>query len=230
MGKTIEMIAAGRNHQIIHKIGTANRAEFLELKKGAVDVAIDFSHPDIAFENIKVCMAKGIPVVCGTTGWLERRAEVEKLCRETGGAFFWSSNYTLGVNIFFKLNRMLAGIMKNFPSYNVSMEEIHHVQKVDAPSGTAITLAEGVLENIPVKKRWVNKEAATEEELTIISKRIADEPGTHSVFYTSPIDTIEIKHTAHTREGFAEGAVVAAEWLIGRKGIFGMDDLLKIEG
>jgi 4-hydroxy-tetrahydrodipicolinate reductase len=228
MGKTIEQIALKRNHQVPYKIDIDNRSEFLNLDKSSVDVAIEFSHPESAFENIKICLEKGIPVVSGTTGWLDKKPEIERLCREKNGAFFYSSNYSVGVNIFFHLNKILAKIMSGFPDYDVSMEEIHHTEKKDAPSGTAITLAEGVLENFPGKTGWVNQEVASKEELPILSKRIGKVPGTHTIFYNSPIDSIEIKHTAHSREGFAEGSVIAAEWLKGKNGIFGMDDMLKI--
>ncbi len=228
MGKTIEQIALNRNHTVPYKIDLHNQSALQDVGKEDVDVAIEFSSPESAYKNIRACLEKGIPVVSGTTGWLERKKEIEQLTRETNGGFFYASNYSVGVNLFFHLNKILARIMNNFPEYSASMEEIHHTEKKDAPSGTAITLAEGILENLDRKSGWVNTETRKEEELSIISKRIAEVPGTHTIDYSSKIDSIEIKHTAHSREGFAEGAVVAAEWLIGKSGIFGMDDMLKI--
>ncbi len=228
MGKTIEQIALNRNHTVPYKIDLHNQSALQDIGKEDVDVAIEFSSPESAYKNIRACLEKGIPVVSGTTGWLERKKEIEQLTRETNGGFFYASNYSVGVNLFFHLNKILARIMNNFPEYSASMEEIHHTEKKDAPSGTAITLAEGILENLDRKSGWVNTETRKEEELSIISKRIAEVPGTHTIDYSSKIDSIEIKHTAHSREGFAEGAVVAAEWLIGKSGIFGMDDMLKI--
>jgi 4-hydroxy-tetrahydrodipicolinate reductase len=224
MGKTIERVAQERGHQITGRIDVDNQHEF---EKAAADVAIEFSHPDAAFENIRKCLLKNIPVVCGTTGWLTRKAEVEKLTRETNGTFFYASNYSLGVNLFFKLNEHLAKLMKNFDSYDVSMEEIHHTEKKDAPSGTAISLAEGVLANNDRKKSWVNADAKDQAQLAIKSFRIGTVPGTHLVKYTSLMDDIEIKHTAHTREAFALGAVTVAEWVKDKKGILNMDDFLK---
>lgn len=228
MGKTIEQIALKRNHTVPYKIDVSNKQTLIDLKREEVDVAIEFSSPESAFENIKICIEKGIPVVSGTTGWLDKKPEIEQLTKEKNGSFFYASNYSVGVNLFFHLNKILAGIMNNFPEYSVNMEEIHHTEKRDAPSGTAITLAEGVLEKLNRKNTWVNEETDKKEELSILSKRIAKVPGTHTVEYSSNIDSIEIKHTAHSREGFAEGSVIAAEWIIDKKGIFGMDDMLKI--
>jgi 4-hydroxy-tetrahydrodipicolinate reductase len=224
MGKTIERIAQQRGHQISARIDIDNQHEFA-IAEG--DVAIEFSHPDAAFDNVRQAIEKNIPVVCGTTGWLERKSEIEELCRRRNGAFFYASNYSMGVNIFFKLNDYLARIMKNFPDYNVELDEIHHTQKKDAPSGTAITLAEGIIRNLPRKQRWINEESDEPSELVIKSFRIADIPGTHVVKYNCPIDDIEIKHTAHSREGFATGAVLVAEWIKNREGVLTMDDFLK---
>jgi 4-hydroxy-tetrahydrodipicolinate reductase len=224
MGKTIERIALERGHEIAGRIDVDNQHE---LDNASADVAIEFSHPDAAFENITKCLSKRIPVVCGTTGWLNKKTEVESLTKETNGTFFYASNYSLGVNLFFKLNEHLAKLMKNFNAYDVSMEEIHHTEKKDAPSGTAITLAEGVLKSIERKKNWVNAESKESEDLSIKSFRIGTVPGTHTVKYTSLMDDIEIKHTAHTREGFALGAVMVAEWVKDKKGILNMDDFLK---
>lgn len=228
MGKTIEQIALNRNHSVPFKIDLNNKQELSSVSNKVVDVAIEFSNPESAFENVKFCIEQNIPVVCGTTGWLDKKKEIESLCQQKGGAFFYASNYSVGVNLFFHFNKMLAKIMNRYPQYEVSMEEIHHTEKKDAPSGTAITLAEGVLASYPSKSKWVNQDTSKAEELSIISKRIDKVPGTHTIFYTSEVDTIEIRHTAHSRQGFAEGAVIAAEWLVGKKGIFGMDDMLKI--
>lgn len=224
MGKTIEKIALQRGHEIAARIDVDNQHEFNTV---TADVAIEFSHPDAAFNNVKRCIELNIPVVCGTTGWLERKPEIEKLVKEKNGSFFYASNYSLGVNIFFKLNEHLATMLKGFDAYNVSMEEIHHTEKRDAPSGTAITLAEGIIKNLSRKQKWINQESNKPEDLAITSLRIGQVPGTHTVKYTSAIDDIEIKHTAHTREGFALGAVMVAEWIRSKKGVLNMDDFLK---
>ena len=228
MGKIIEQVALHRKHTVPHKIDVNNKAELLKLDNKAVDVAIEFSQPESAYTNIKYCLEHGIPVVSGTTGWLEKKKEIEEICKKNNGAFFYASNYSVGVNLFFHFNKILAKIMNGYPQYEVSMEEIHHTQKKDAPSGTAITLAEGIIGNVKAKSRWVNRDAKANEELAIISKRIDPYPGEHTITYNSSVDTIKIQHTAHSREGFAEGAVIAAEWLHGKKGVFGMDDMLKI--
>jgi 4-hydroxy-tetrahydrodipicolinate reductase len=227
MGKTIEQIALKRGHTVPVKIDVNNGADLKNITSKDVDAAIEFTQPESAFENIKQCIENGIPVVSGTTGWLEKKPEIEALCKAKGGAFFYASNYSVGVNLFFHLNKYLAKIMNAHPEYSVATVEIHHTAKKDAPSGTGITLAEGILENINRKRKWVNHEAVNTEELSIISKRIDPYPGEHTVIYSSPIDNIEIKHTAHSREGFATGAVLAAEFVAGKKGIFGMDDMLK---
>jgi 4-hydroxy-tetrahydrodipicolinate reductase len=224
MGKTIERIATQRGHEIAARIDVENQHELDQLK---ADVAIEFSHPDAAFDNVRRCIERGIPVACGTTGWLHRKSEIEKLAADKNGAFFYASNYSLGVNIFFKVNEYLASLMKNFNSYNVLADEIHHTEKKDAPSGTAITLAEGIMKHISAKTKWVNRDTSSPAELAIRSYRIDQVPGTHTIKYTSAIDDIEIKHTAHTREGFAQGAVMVAEWLKDKKGVLNMDDFLK---
>jgi len=224
MGKIIEQVAINRGHQISARIDVDNQHEF-DVAEG--DVAIEFSHPDAAFANITKCLLRNIPVVCGTTGWLNRRSEIEDLCGQVGGTFFYASNYSLGVNLFFKLNEHLAKVMNNFPQYDVMMDEIHHSEKKDAPSGTAITLAESILKNISRKKTWVNKKTTKLNELHIGSFRIDQVPGTHLIKYESPIDDIEIKHTAHSREGFALGAVTVSEWIQHKKGVLSMDDYLK---
>jgi 4-hydroxy-tetrahydrodipicolinate reductase len=224
MGKIIEGIAQTRGHQITARIDVDNAGD-LSSAKG--DVAIEFSHPDAAFENVKKCIERGLPVVCGTTGWLKRKPEIEALCRQSNGAFFYASNYSLGVNIFFKLNEYVARMMNGLSEYEISMDEIHHTEKRDAPSGTAITLAEGIMKNVSRKKKWVNQKTGKSEDLFIESFRIDQVPGTHVVKYESAIDDIEIKHIAHSREGFAKGAVMVAEWLKDKKGVFSMDDFLK---
>lgn len=228
MGKTIERIALSRGHSIAGKIDFHNQENLFKIKSDQADVAIEFSQPESAFSNIKYCLENSIAVVSGTTGWLDRKPELDQLCRMKGGSFFYASNYSVGVNLFFHLNKVLAGIMNNYPAYDAAMEEIHHTEKKDAPSGTAITLAEGILQLSPSKKKWVNQQTGALEELGILSKRIDSVPGTHTVAYSSPVDTIEIRHTAHSREGFAEGAVIASEWLLGKKGVYGMNDMLKI--
>ncbi|UFH55867.1 4-hydroxy-tetrahydrodipicolinate reductase [Spirosoma sp. KNUC1025] len=232
MGKTIEKIALERGHQIAGRIDADNHADLANLEPDDVDVAIEFSSPDSAVDNIKYCLERGWPIVCGTTGWLNHRADIEALCKARKGAFFYASNYSIGVNLFFRLNKVLAQFMRNYPSYQVSMTEIHHTEKKDAPSGTAITLAEGVIQHLPNKRRWISNEAGNEpvetsdDSIEIESLREGSVPGTHTVRYDSDVDQIEIKHVAHSRQGFALGAVVAAEWLVGREGIFSMDDLL----
>jgi 4-hydroxy-tetrahydrodipicolinate reductase len=228
MGKAIEQIALHKGHEVTYKIDQNNHDLLHQLNGKKTDVAIEFTQPEQAFNNLKYCLENGIPVVCGTTGWLERRKEIEAICLHNKGAFFYASNYSVGVNIFFHLNKWLAQVMKNHPEYNITTEEIHHTEKKDAPSGTSITLAEGILEHIPNKTSWINEIKGAVHELPIVSKRIANVPGTHTIVYESSIDTIEIKHTAHSREGFASGAVLAAEWIQGKTGVFGMDDLLKI--
>ena len=224
MGKVIEGIALKRKHTIAGRIDVDNQHE---LDKARADVAIEFSHPDAAFHNIERCLELGIPVVCGTTGWLSRRRDVENLCKIYDGTFFYASNYSLGVNIFFKVNEYLAKIMNGFNDYDVRMDEVHHTEKRDAPSGTAISLAEGIIKYIDRKKRWVGEDSEKEQDLLIKSFRIAQVPGTHVVKYESAVDDIEIKHTAHSREGFALGAVKVAEWLPSKKGVLSMDDYLK---
>jgi len=224
MGRTIEKIAMNRGHEISARIDIDNQSE-LDYAEG--DVVIEFSHPDSAFNNITKCLLRKLPVVSGTTGWLGRREEVVDLCSQVDGTFFYASNYSLGVNLFFKVNEYLAKMMNGFPEYEIAMDEIHHSEKKDAPSGTAISLAEGILKNVTRKKSWVSKKTRKAEEIYIGSFRIDQVPGTHIVKYESPIDDIEIKHTAHSRDGFALGAVLVAEWAQNRKGVLSMDDFLK---
>ena len=223
MGKVIERIAIERGHEIVLKKDENNTYDGLS----NADVAIDFSVPTAAVENISNCFHTHVPVVSGTTGWLERYDEIIALCNEKKGGFISSSNFSLGVNLFFEVNDYLAKIMAPYTSYSVAMEEIHHTQKLDAPSGTAISLANGVIENSNYTKWTIDKPAAN--EIQIEALRVEDVPGTHTVTYNSNVDSIEIKHTAHNREGFALGAVIAAEWLAGKQGVFTMKDVLNLE-
>ena len=223
MGKVIEKIAISRGHEVTLKIDKDSDPYDIT----TVDVAIDFSMPNAAVENISMALNNGIPIISGTTGWLSEMESVKALCTSKKGAFIYASNFSLGVNIFFELNKHLAKMMSNLSDYSINLEEIHHTQKQDAPSGTAITLAEGVLEH-SVYDSWELAPTVDDRRLAITAKRIDDVPGTHTVNYESQIDTISLTHTAHTREGFGLGAVVAAEWLIGKTGIFTMNDVLNI--
>jgi 4-hydroxy-tetrahydrodipicolinate reductase len=225
MGKTIEAIAVSRGHEIVGRMDVGDRlADFNQ----PADVAIEFTQPEAVVSNLKTCIDKEIPVVCGTTGWVQHQQDVEAYCRAKKGTLLYSSNYSLGVNIFFKLNEYLARIMDRYPQYNVSIDETHHTQKKDAPSGTAITLAQGVINHLERKRDWVLGTNEKADALVINSFRVDPAPGTHVVKYQSAIDDLEIKHTAHSREGFALGAVLVAEWLAGKKGIYTMDDFLKL--
>ncbi len=266
MGKTIEQIAKDRGNEISYIIDANNQEELANITPENTDVAIEFTRPESGFQNIQTLISNGVKVVSGTTGWLERKPEIEALTKEKDGAFFYASNFSVGVNIFFKLNKILAKIMNNFKDYDVDMEEIHHIHKLDAPSGTAITLAEGVYENLDRKSNWkldnietaeknfkldvpngttlslaeggyesledksgkTLENAKGDQDIAIYVKRENEVPGTHLIDYRSQVDTIEIKHTAHTRQGFALGAVVAAEWLKNQKGVVSMDDMLAI--
>lgn len=222
MGKVIEKIALERGHEIVLRKDSSDTFEGIT----KADIAIDFSVPTSAVSHISECLNQNVPVISGTTGWLENYDEMVHLCQEKNGSFIYASNFSLGVNIFFELNNYLAKMMKNLKDYNVSMEEIHHTQKLDAPSGTAISLANGIIENTDYVN-WT-LENPTDNQIYIDAKRIENIPGTHSVFYDSKVDQIEIKHTAHSREGFALGSVIAAEWLLGKKGVFTMKDVLGI--
>lgn len=225
MGKVIEKIAKNRGHKIIYRIDE-NSINY-DLKK--VDVAIDFSTPKAAFSNINMALENSIPIISGTTGWLDNYNKAVKLCNEKNGAFLYASNFSLGVNIFFEINRQLAKIMSNHPEYLIKMKEIHHIEKIDAPSGTAITLAESIIKETDYQKWSLNKDFK-ENEISIEAQRLSDKTGTHEVIYKSDIDEIKIKHAAVNREGFGLGAVIAAEWLIGKKGVFSMKDVLNING
>ena len=222
MGKTIEQIAVSRGHSIVLKIDQHTK----DYDITQADVAIDFSVPSAAVGNLSNALKNNVPVISGTTGWLQDYDDIIRLCEERDGAFIYASNFSIGVNIFFELNQQLAKMMTHLETYKVNIEEIHHTQKLDAPSGTAITLAEGIIDNSNFKK-W-DLDNSDSETLPITSKRIADVPGTHSIVYDSLVDSIEIKHTAKNREGFALGAVIAAEWIIGKTGIFTMKDVLNI--
>ena len=223
MGQTIEQIAIKRGHNIVLKIDKGDTD--YDITKA--DVAIDFSIPDVAFQNISMCLNNNVPVISGTTGWLDNYDKAVALCKKKNGAFIYASNFSLGVNIFFELNKTLAKMMGNLSQYNISMEEIHHTKKLDAPSGTAISLANDIIGLHDGYDNWKLDEAGN-KTIPIVAKRIEDVPGTHTVTYESEVDTIEIKHTAHNRQGFALGAVIAAEWIVGKKGIFTMNDVLNI--
>ena len=230
MGKIIAEIAESRGHSIAAKINIDNREELDTLDASTVDVAIEFSEPTAAFDNISWAINHNIPVLSGTTGWLERKPEIERLALSKGGSFFYASNYSIGVNIFFKLNKFLAKIMNGQPDYKVRLEETHHTEKKDAPSGTAITLAETVINQVDRVKRWDLDTEMTNSEhsLPITAIREDPAPGTHIVTYYSDVDDIEIKHTAHSRKGFALGAVLVAEWIKDKKGVLSMGDFLSL--
>ena len=221
MGKIIDEIATQRNHEIVARLNESPNTENLN----NADVVIEFSNPEVAFNNIKTCLENKIPVICGTTGWLDQKPEIEKIAAENNTSFLYGSNFSLGVNLFFALNEKLADLMKNFPDYNIQLEEIHHIHKKDAPSGTAISLAEGIIKNDNRFEGWKLDETR-DKELGIFAIREDEVPGTHSVFYRSEVDEIEIKHTAYSRNGFALGAVIAAEWIQGKTGNFSMKDVL----
>ena len=221
MGKIIDEVATKRGHEIVARLKETPTADNLNNP----DVVIEFSLPEVAYDNIKACLAEKIPVICGTTGWLERRSDIEALAVENDTAFLYGSNFSLGVNLFFALNEKLADLMKNADGYSCQLEEIHHVHKKDAPSGTAISIAEGIFKHNSKFDTWKLEETQN-NQLGIFAIREDEVPGTHSVFYRSEVDEIEIKHTAFNRNGFALGAVVAAEWIIGKKGNFGMKDVL----
>ena len=228
MGQTIAGLAAGRGHAIVGIVDhAASGSRIADFTPAQVDVAIEFTHPEAAFANVVACLRQGLPLVCGSTGWLHHWEEAEALVEETNGALFYASNYSVGVNLFFHFNEYLAAKMSEFAAgYDVQVREIHHVHKVDQPSGTALTAAQGILANFPAKTTWRNAPAQSPEELTVLSERQGEVVGTHEVRYTSGADTIELRHEAHSREGFALGALLAAEWLPGRHGVFGMKELL----
>ncbi|MFC6269551.1 4-hydroxy-tetrahydrodipicolinate reductase [Frigoriflavimonas asaccharolytica] len=221
MGQIIDDLATKKGHEIVAKLKETPTLSSLN----NADVAIEFSNPEVAFNNIKICLENKIPVICGTTGWLDRKSEIEKIAIENDTAFLYGSNFSLGVNLFFDLNRKLANLMANFPEYTIQLEEIHHTHKKDAPSGTAISLAEDIIINNSTFDSW-KLEETEKNNLGIEAIRKDEVPGTHSVFYRSEVDEIEIKHTAFNRNGFAMGAIIAAEWIQGKQGIFSMKDVL----
>jgi len=221
MGRAIEKIAVDRGHEIAGRIDLGDPPPFPQ-----ASVAIEFSQPEAAAKNILQCIHQKIPVVCGTTGWLDKKEDVERECAKNNGTLFYSSNYSLGVNVFFRLNEYLAGLMDRHPEYNVTIDETHHTQKKDAPSGTAITLAQGIMKNLKRKTKWTAGNH-NPEAIVINSFRIDPAPGVHAVKYRSAVDDIEIKHTAHSREGFALGALLVAEWIMNKKGVLGMNDFLQ---
>lgn len=226
MGREIERIARERGHEIVSIIDIDNQEDFDSPGFLSADAAIEFTRPETAYENYKKCFERKIPVVAGTTGWLQHLDEIKSVCQSDGQTFFYASNYSIGVNIFFAVNKYLAKIMNHYPEYDVCMEEIHHIHKLDSPSGTGITLAEGIIDNIDRKKSWKEAETGAPEDLLIHAKREGEVPGIHEVIYESSVDTIRIKHDAKSRVGFALGAVVAAEYINGKKGFLTMDDML----
>lgn len=226
MGKAIEEIALQRGHEIVLKVNIDNLEDNTVENIQKADVAIEFTGPDSAFENLQKCFIAGVPVVCGSTGWLHKLEKARQECSDNNGALLYASNFSIGVNIFFAVNERLAELMSSHPQYDVELKEIHHTQKLDAPSGTAITLAEQILGKSSTKTQWVKEKTQSPADLVIVSERIDPAPGTHHVKYSSAIDDIEIIHTAHSRQGFAAGAVSAAEFLRGKTGIFTMKDVL----
>jgi 4-hydroxy-tetrahydrodipicolinate reductase len=226
MGHMIEEIAISRGHEIVLKITSQNTNEFTETNLQKADVAIEFTSPSAAFANVKKCLESKVAVVSGSTGWNEKLREAESFCKEQDGSFLHASNFSVGVNMFFEVNKLLAKLMNSQPGYEVSLKEIHHTQKKDAPSGTAVTLAEQILQELKRKNNWINKGEPNPGEIFISSERIDPAPGTHHVKYSSEIDDIEIIHTAHNRKGFASGAVLAAEFIHDKKGVFSMKDVL----
>jgi 4-hydroxy-tetrahydrodipicolinate reductase len=226
MGKVIEQTALRRGHEIVGRIDINNRHELEKITAQNTDAVIEFSAPEAAYENLKWCMQKGLRTVCGTTGWLEHRPEIDALCDAHQAAFFYASNYSIGVNLFFRLNKQLAQLIAPYQQYEVQTTEVHHTEKKDAPSGTAITLAEGLIDHLPNKIMWVNEADTNENQIPIVSLREGRVPGTHIIRYNSDVDSIEIQHIAHSREGFALGAVIAAEWIQGKIGTFGMDQMI----
>lgn len=226
MGKEIEKIALHRKHEIILKIDINNKEEFTTENLRKADVAIDFSIPESAYQNIMMCFNSGIPVVSGTTGWMDKFEEVTRYCKDNQKTFFYASNYSIGVNIFFSINKTLAKIMDRYTDYDVSLEEIHHIHKLDAPSGTALTIAEDILENIDRKKQWKLDSVDSVDSLKITAIREGEVPGIHAVDYNSEVDRIEIRHMAKNRKGLALGAVMASEYIFGKQGVFTMKDLM----
>lgn len=230
MGKSIESIAKSRNHEISYIIDLSNQDDLQKISPQNTDIAIEFSQPSSALENIKTLLKNGVKTIAGTTGWLEHYDEVVELCKAKNGTFLYASNYSIGVNLFFELNEWLAKKMSQLEGFQPSMEEVHHTEKKDSPSGTAITLAEGILHNTPGISKWINEKSDNKEQLSIISLREPNVPGTHTVAYSSPLETIEIKHVAHDRKVFAEGVIKVAEWATNQTGILSIKDFLNQKG
>ncbi|MCF6241099.1 MAG: 4-hydroxy-tetrahydrodipicolinate reductase [Bacteroidales bacterium] len=228
MGKTIEKLALAKGYKIILKIDDTNLNDLTVDNLKKADVAIEFTNPESAFTNINLCFDAGIPVISGTTGWLDKFEDIKQRCESENKAFFYASNYSLGVNIFFKLNKYLAKMMNRFDDFEVQVEETHHIHKLDAPSGTAITIAEGIISEIDRKKEWVKEKADRHEQIAVKSYREGEIAGIHTVTYSSNVEDIIITHNSKNREGLAQGALMAAEFIIGKSGIFGMDDLLML--
>ena len=226
MGKAIEQYAIQRDHTIAATVDLND--PLMPTIAEQADVAIEFTHPDAAFDNIKFCLENKIPVLSGTTGWLDKMPEIEKICKENDGTFLYASNFSLGVNLFFKLNEQLAALMNRQEKYKPAITEVHHTEKKDAPSGTAITLAEGIIEGFDKVTEWKLGKSEKENELPIFAERIGEVPGTHKITYKSDVDMISIEHEAFSRDGFVEGAVLVAEWLPQQKGIKKIDDFLKL--
>lgn len=236
MGQIIERFAIERGHEVVLKIGIDNLADLTVSNLRKADVAIDFSTPDAAINNIYTCFDANVPIVVGTTGWYGQLQEIKDECLRRNNTLLYGSNFSIGVNLFFHINEVLAKVMNNYPVYEVQVEEIHHTQKLDSPSGTAMTLAEGIIENMDRKSEWVNEldgnssiEVLKQEQVLIASQRIENIPGTHTVIYSSEVDEIELKHTAHSRAGFALGAVVAAEWLQNKQGFYNISDIFNLK-
>ena len=226
MGQMIDELAAAKGHEVVLKINIDNTEDFTAENISQAEVAIEFTGPSSAYGNVRKCIDFGIPVVTGSTGWNEQLVDIKNYVIARNGSFLHASNFSIGVNIFFEVNKLLARLMASQADYEVQLREIHHTAKVDAPSGTAVSLAEHVLTNLPRKKKWVNHAASAEDEVSIISERIDPAPGIHHVRYSSEIDDIEIIHTAHNRKGFASGAIVAAEYIHNKKGVFTMQEVL----
>jgi 4-hydroxy-tetrahydrodipicolinate reductase len=236
MGQIIERFAQERGHEVVLKINIDNLEDFTISNLQKADIAIDFSAPDAAVDNIYKCFDAGVPIVVGTTGWYGKLQEIKNDCLNGNNTLLYGSNFSVGVNLFFHLNKVLAKLMNNYPAYEVQVEEIHHTQKLDAPSGTAMTIAEEIIEELDRKSEWLNEVVGTQipdviknEQLLIESHRIENVPGTHTVVYSSEVDEIEIKHTAHNRAGFALGAVIAAEWLENKEGFYNIADVFNFK-
>jgi 4-hydroxy-tetrahydrodipicolinate reductase len=226
MGQAVEQVALQKGHHIAHKIDLGNSVSLATINPKTVDVAIEFSQPTAAYSNICQCLAKNIPVISGTTGWLAKKEELYAYCKAHQGTFFYASNFSISMNILFKINEYLARLMDQCPVYEVTLGEVHHLEKKDAPSGTAITLAEGIIQNMRRKQGWEVTPTQQENSVGILVKREKDVSGTHTITYTAPLDTLKLTHVVHSRESFALGAVLVAEWIQGKQGILGMEDFL----